>query len=218
MHHIAIVEHQDFSKYAIIKLLEECCRKPIKCHDVTSMQELKLFLNKYKNSSIIIDGQSYQMESQKEHLLFLKQEYVHCNWLFIFDNISGGWLKRLMQVNWPDLSILLKDDSLEVLCKGLGEFLHGRTYLSDQVCDILKEQENAFFKVEQVLTQVEREVLREIASGKTNKEIAQDRSISIHTVVTHRKNIFKKLEVNNVYDASRYAIRAGIFTVNDYYI
>ena len=74
------------------------------------------------------------------------------------------------------------------------------------------------FKVDQVLTNAEREILKEIATGKMTKEIAADRNISIHTVITHRKNIFKKLEVNSVHDATRYAIRAGIITVNDYYI
>ncbi len=218
MHHIAIVEHQDFSRYAIVSLLQACSKDQIKCHNIASIQELKSFVSKYNDAYIIIDGQSYHIEAQKEQLFHLKQAYSRCNWLLIFADLSEGWLKRLLQEKSPEMSILLKDDPIDTWKDGLREFLQGNTYLSEQVKGILTDQENAGYKVQQILTQVEREVLKEIASGKSNKEIALERNISIHTVVTHRKNIFKKLEVNNVYDASRYAIRAGIFTVNDYYI
>lgn len=36
--------------------------------------------------------------------------------------------------------------------------------------------------------------------------------------MTHRKNIFRKLEVNNVHEATKYAFRAGIVDVVEYYI
>lgn len=52
----------------------------------------------------------------------------------------------------------------------------------------------------------------------TTKEIAQKRVSSFHTVNTHRKNIFRKLNVNNAYEAVRYALRAGIVDAAEYYI
>jgi len=36
--------------------------------------------------------------------------------------------------------------------------------------------------------------------------------------MTHRKNIFRKIEVNNVHEATKYAIRAGIVDMTEYYI
>lgn len=36
--------------------------------------------------------------------------------------------------------------------------------------------------------------------------------------MTHKKNIFRKLEVNNVYEATRYALRAGLVEMMEYYI
>ena len=68
------------------------------------------------------------------------------------------------------------------------------------------------------LTLTEKEILREIALGKTAKEIAVLRHISTHTVVTHRKNIYRKLEVNNSQEAAGYALRAGIIDASDYNI
>jgi DNA-binding NarL/FixJ family response regulator len=42
------------------------------------------------------------------------------------------------------------------------------------------------------------------------KEIANERCSSIHTITTHKKNIFRKIGVNNVYEAMQYARRAGL--------
>jgi NarL family two-component system response regulator LiaR len=49
----------------------------------------------------------------------------------------------------------------------------------------------------QELTDRERDVLARLAQGKTNDELAQDLSLSIHTVNTHVRNILQKLRVNN---------------------
>lgn len=57
-----------------------------------------------------------------------------------------------------------------------------------------------------------------MAMGKTTKEIASERFLSVYTVMTHRKNIFRKLQVNNAHEAVRYALRAGIVDAMEYYI
>jgi len=69
-----------------------------------------------------------------------------------------------------------------------------------------------------VLTQTEQEILKDMALGKTTKEIAVKRFVSVHTIMTHRKNIFRKIEVNNVHEATKYAMRAGIVDMAEYYI
>jgi DNA-binding CsgD family transcriptional regulator len=70
----------------------------------------------------------------------------------------------------------------------------------------------------QILTITEHEILKEMALGKTTKEIALKRYVSVHTIMTHRKNIFRKIEVNNIHEATKYAIRAGIVDLAEYYI
>lgn len=68
------------------------------------------------------------------------------------------------------------------------------------------------------LTPTETEILRDIALGLTTREIAEKRYSSFHTVNTHRKNIFRKISVNNVHEATRYALRAGLVDSAEYYI
>lgn len=56
----------------------------------------------------------------------------------------------------------------------------------------------------------EKEVLKELARGKTNKEIADILSISVNTVITHRKNISAKLGIKSVSGLSLYALMNGV--------
>ncbi|MDR5694613.1 MAG: response regulator transcription factor [Armatimonadota bacterium] len=60
------------------------------------------------------------------------------------------------------------------------------------------------------LTEREQEVLRLIAEGLTNQEIAQRLYLSVRTVETHRKNIMEKLGLHTSADLVRYAIRKGL--------
>lgn len=55
------------------------------------------------------------------------------------------------------------------------------------------------------------EILRLIASGLTNKKIADKLSISVKTVETHRARILQKLDVHTTADLVQYAIRTGLF-------
>ena len=68
------------------------------------------------------------------------------------------------------------------------------------------------------LTPTENEILKDIALGMTTREIAEKRFSSFHTVNTHRKNIFRKLGVNTIHEATKYALRAGLVDSAEYYI
>jgi len=56
----------------------------------------------------------------------------------------------------------------------------------------------------------EREVLELVAEGKTSKEIAADLMITQKTVEVHRSQIMAKLQLHNVVQLTRYAIREGL--------
>lgn len=60
------------------------------------------------------------------------------------------------------------------------------------------------------ISQREREVIREVAAGYTNKEIADRLCISINTVTTHRKNISAKLGIRSSSGLSLYAMLNGL--------
>ncbi len=62
----------------------------------------------------------------------------------------------------------------------------------------------------EVLTGREQEVLELVAEGQTDKEIADQLSVSIHTVKSHVRNILAKLQMSGRHEAALYAIRQGL--------
>lgn len=75
---------------------------------------------------------------------------------------------------------------------------------SEYVCDGIK------------ISSREGEIIRLVAEGLTNKEIADRLFLSAHTVTTHRKNIMAKLGVNNTAGLVLFAIRNSIVTPNHF--
>ena len=64
----------------------------------------------------------------------------------------------------------------------------------------------------QPLTSREFEVLHLVAFEKTTKEIAQELFISVHTALSHRKNLMEKLEVKNTAGMVRRGFELGLLS------
>ena len=64
-----------------------------------------------------------------------------------------------------------------------------------------------------LLTNREREVLVQIAEGRSNKEIAGQLDIGVRTVETHRERIMRKLDIHSVAGLTRFAIANGLITL-----
>ena len=65
------------------------------------------------------------------------------------------------------------------------------------------------------LSQREKEIVICVVKGMTNKEIAEKLFLSIHTVITHRRNIIKKLQIHSAAGLTIYAIVNKLVTLND---
>lgn len=65
------------------------------------------------------------------------------------------------------------------------------------------------------LTEREKEILISVAKGMINKEIADQHHISIHTVITHRKNITRKTGIKSVAGLTVYAILNNLIEINE---
>lgn len=78
-----------------------------------------------------------------------------------------------------------------------------------------KSQNSAQDKSNETLSSREKNILKHIALGLTNKEIADQLFISIHTVVTHRKNITQKLGIKSVSGLTVYAILNNLISMDE---
>lgn len=102
---------------------------------------------------------------------------------------------------------LLKDNTLEDLMYALKTVISGGKFISPSLAgSILKIQQSE----SKTLTQREQEVLKWIACGYSNKQIAAKLFISVKTVETHRTRIMQKLNLHHTADLVRYAIQSGL--------
>jgi DNA-binding NarL/FixJ family response regulator len=88
---------------------------------------------------------------------------------------------------------VLKNASSDELLEAINIVTRGKTYMSFEVAEAMKNNPAANI----VLTRREKEVLKLIAEGMTNNEIAQTLFISATTIDTHRKNLLAKFDAKN---------------------
>jgi len=78
--------------------------------------------------------------------------------------------------------------------------------------DIIPDEKN---NLSEELSEREQEVVMQVALGKTNKEIGEVLFISPHTVITHRKNITRKLGIKTVSGLTAYAILNNLIKIDE---
>ena len=112
---------------------------------------------------------------------------------------------------------LLKDSSIHDLVRGIQAAAVGESLISPQIASKVLQRVRATSTVPQAeelirseLSEREIEVLRLIANGKDNAEIARELTISPKTVKNHISNILVKLQIENRIQAAVFAVRSGI--------
>jgi len=110
----------------------------------------------------------------------------------------------------------LKDATRHELVKAIRKVLAGKPYVSPGISDKVDEgylegkKEFKLSSVFETLTSREREILKLIAEGCKNKEIADQLDISTKTVERHRANLMEKLNLHNVQALTAFAIERGL--------
>ncbi len=99
---------------------------------------------------------------------------------------------------------LLKDVPTEEIVDAIEKVSAGEKYMCNGTEQTIAEPGR------EPLTSREQTVLLELASGKSNKEVARSLDISVRTVETHRKNIKRKLDISSTAGLTRYALEHGV--------
>jgi DNA-binding NarL/FixJ family response regulator len=113
---------------------------------------------------------------------------------------------------------LLKDCASQELANAIVSVASNKKYLSPDIAGVVIE--DSLYGVQQggetvssMLSAREREVLQLIAEGWSTKQIGAHLYVSVKTVETHRRQIMKKLDLHNIADLTKYAIREGLTSV-----
>jgi DNA-binding NarL/FixJ family response regulator len=180
-----------------------------------SCKELQAKLRLYPKSAVILDYTLFDFDSV-DHFLNMKAGAKESSWLLFSDELKEHFLRHVLLLD-PTISVAMKHDPKEEIVQALECVANREVYLCETANSVLRNDIVKPPKHEK-LTATERMILREIALGKMTKEIAWEKNLSFHTVNTHRRNIFRKLEINNVHEAVKYALQTGLIDLLEYYI
>lgn len=112
-----------------------------------------------------------------------------------------------------------KEHAFSELLNAINAAVHDEVYLCPKVANVvmngyLKDLSQKGSNSEISLTDREREVLKLLANGESSKQIAMKLHISTKTVDTHRRQIMNKLNLYNIPELTKYAIRCGLTSIN----
>lgn len=136
--------------------------------------------------------------------------------VFLSMHSDEGYVLKALKVGAR--AYLLKDSAEHDLINAVKAVSEGKSFFSPAISKMLVEdyvrqmQERKLEDSYDLLTTRERELLQLLAEGKNNKEAAAILNLSLHTVETHRSNIFQKLNLHSGAELILYAIRKGVIT------
>lgn len=130
--------------------------------------------------------------NREELLLKLQKEYSDLLWLAF----EGGTINRALERHFRETLYL--SDSYQELSTKL------QLVEAEEECDDKREE----------LSERERDVLVELVDGLSNREISEKLNISIHTVISHRRNIVRKTGIKSLSGLAIYAITNKIVPFN----
>ncbi|MBR1800247.1 MAG: response regulator transcription factor [Bacteroidaceae bacterium] len=210
MNTFILADKQELTRFAIEGLLRQNERNTI----LHAPDRLRLTeaLRTHEHSVVVLDF-SLSDFTEVSELLMLSERFVMASWVLIDSTLSVPVLRQLLYAS-SSFSVVFKDSPLRIIREALSSAAEGRRY----ICQRAMEQLLAVHPIQEEpapLTPTELSIAKAIARGKTTKEIANERFSSIHTITTHRKNIFQKLKVNSAHEVIKYALHAGWIDASD---
>lgn len=209
-----LADNQELTAFALRTLIRELESATI--HVAVNKDQLISQLQKEEKSIVVLDYTLYDIQDE-EQLLVIIERFPRTQWIMVSDDLTIQVMRKLVYTV-RNVSIVFKDSPFKLFSHAIDYATRGDRYLCQRAAEVLICQQADEEQRPKVLTETEIEILRGVAQGKTTKEIAYERYSSIHTVNTHKKNIFRKLQVNTAHEAIKYAFRAGLVDPSEFYI
>lgn len=194
---VLVVEHSEIIRQGILSILKtQSFNYEVSFFD--SAREISEQVRLGKVDILLVNPSAY-FDSKGERIKLLRQEAI--NFGFKLIALVYAYFDEQLLSLFDDV-IYINDDEEKIFGK-----LEKISESSNQTPD---EDESA------TLSQRELDVVRLVALGKSNREIAEELFISIHTVISHRKNITNKLGIKSVSGLTIYAVINKLIGTDDF--
>ena len=140
----------------------------------------------------------------------LTESYPHIAVIALSMYDQSSYYKRMMQ--YGAKGYLLKNDNAEEIVQAIRDVHAGGIYVSSKMQMAIQGEQIPSKETPESydVSRRELEVLREIATGLTDQQIGEKLFISHHTVTSHRKKLFQKLQANNAGQLVQIAMEKGL--------
>ena len=207
-----LADNRELTRFALESLIRQKEGTVYKTSNKAGLVEL---LKEHENAIVLLDYTLFDF-ADVDQLLIVSERFALAQWILISDDLTPAFLRRVVYSS-HQFSIVFKDEPLSSVREALQSAVNHKRFFSQKALEtIISQQEEE--ERPSVLTETEIEIVKAIAQGKTTKEIAEERFSSVHTINTHRKNIFRKLKINTAHEVVKYALRAGLIDSSEFYI
>jgi DNA-binding NarL/FixJ family response regulator len=209
-----IADNQELTRLALISLIKQGEDNTL--YVATDKAGLVELLKEHEHAIVLLDFTLFDM-ADADQLLIIAERFTLSMWILISEELTSAFMRRVVYAS-HQFSIVFKDGPLSEIREALQTVGRHHRYISQRALETIISQQIAEDERPSLLTETEKEIVRAIAQGKSTKEIAAERFSSVHTITTHRKNIFRKLGVNTAHEVVKYALRAGLVDSSEFYI
>ena len=209
-----LADNQELTRFALESLLRQDEENVI--YKASDKAGLVALLKEHESAVVLLDYTLFDF-ADEDQLLIVAERFNLSDWILISDDLTPQFIRRVVYSS-HQFSVVFKDGPLSEVREAVSAVNRHTRFLSQRALESIITQQQEEDKTEHILTQTETEIVKAIAQGKTTKEIAAERFASVHTITTHRKNIFRKLGINTAHDVIKYALRAGLVDSSEFYI
>ncbi len=209
-----LADNQELTRFALENLLQQ--DETAVVYRAFDKAGLVALLKEHESAIVILDYTLFDF-TDEDQLLIVAERFALSQWVLLSEELTSRFLRRVVYSS-HQFSVVFKDGPLQEVREALQSASRHNRYISQRALEAIISQQQEEDEQPSVLTNTETEIVKAIAQGKTTKEIASERFSSIHTITTHRKNIFRKLGVNTAHEVVKYALRAGLIDSSEFYI
>lgn len=200
---VVVVKHM-LPRLGLVRLLEGLDGTRVVAHAGTAAEGGKLAAE-FGSDVVLVDAQVAD-EDNMQIVEILKQRSDDCRVLLVADEVAQTQVERALEAGADGYT--LKDISVQELASTIRRLADGDTVLHPDAASSLARRFSSNGKGKSVpLTPRQREILRLIAAGLENKQIARRLGIGVHTVKTHVSRVLNKLGASSRTEAVVVALR-----------